>query len=356
MDPFYDVCLNDTQATADMLALKNAQFIAFDSKFFDVIGPRPTLQQLPFTLPATLKEAPLYIPRTNSFYFGEMSLQEYYRVRLDGPGTSLEKVSILPHLPGLNAAVYDPVTDMIYATVNPTLHQAAGIYAIHPTTFQSTPIVNNFLGWPFNSPNDLTVDRNHGIYFTDPPLAALKGNFTNPVQLRSTVYFFNVTSRELRVIEEDLERPNGIAISPDGSSLYVADTGSLTRPPGQGMEQAKHHSIYAYDLSSRGHISNKRLIFRTDHWVPDGIKVSGTNLIFAASGVFVDVIESDSGTLLGKISVGSLVQNLVFAGVDYNELWMVGIGGVFKAKLSERGIPLVTSKKRRFWKSRSTEL
>jgi sugar lactone lactonase YvrE len=79
-------------------------------------------------------------------------------------------------------------------------------------------------------------------------------------------------------------------------------------------------------------------VYIADFWVPDGIKVSRQGNIYAAAEIFVDIV-SPRGELLGKIQCGGSMQNLQFAGKELNELWIVGIGGVYRAKLRESGVP-----------------
>ena len=104
-----------------------------------------------------------------------------------------------------------------------------------------TVVVDQFNGKPFNGPNDLWIDANGGIYFTDPRY----GDESNIPQAGYHVYYVPAGSNQAQVIITDLVKPNGIIGTRDGSMLYVADhLGNQT---------------FAYTISGPGQVSAKRL-------------------------------------------------------------------------------------------------
>jgi gluconolactonase len=233
--------------------------------------------------------------------------------------------------------MYSPYDGLIYATVNACPSAESGIYSIDPATLATKAVVNNFIGHHFNSPNDLAL-TDDGIWFTDPPYAAILGNASS-AELRATVYFYNITSKVLRPVEEDIQMPNGVATSVDNKFLYIADSGALCQPIGKPTVPTKHHSVYAYDVVGSGQIRNRRLFYISDHWVPDGIKTTPAGNLYSAAGVFVDIVSPD-GDLLGKLTFPGIVANIAFAGPEYNQLWIVGISGIYRAKIKEQGAHL----------------
>jgi sugar lactone lactonase YvrE len=332
--------VEDERIKKELKEISKAEFIAFDQKFFDLIGSKPLLEPV-FNLSLELREAPVYIPSSNLLYISDRGEGKQMRINLTEKEPRLEYVSFHPPLNFINGAAYSEVDNLIYATVNPAGSSdiTAGIYAIDPETLETHPVLNNYVGHHFNSPNDLVL-LDDGLWFTDPPYASLLGN-GSAAELRPTVFFYNTTSRVVRAVEEDLQLPNGIALSPDNKILYVADSGALCKPMGQPTVPTKHHSIYAYDIVD-GRLRDKRLVYISDFWVPDGVKVSRSGIIYTAAGIFVDVI-SPEGVLLGKIRTPESMQNLIFAGPEYDELWIVGIGGVFRTKMADQGIPFSSS-------------
>jgi sugar lactone lactonase YvrE len=332
--PFFDITVTDPDIEKDLEKISKADFIAFDERFFDVIGSEPTWESL-YDLPDGLREAPVYIPQQNTLYFSDQAAGKLIALNLTEEPPTYNTVPISPPLEGINGMMYSTHDGLIYATVNKCPSAEAGIYSIDPVTLKTKSVVNNFIGHPFNSPNDLAVSPG-GIWFTDPPYAALLGN-ASAAELRAVVYYYNISTSILRPVEEDIQLPNGIATSVDGKTLYIADSGALCQPIGQPTIPTRHHTVYAYDIVAPGHIRNKRLYYIADLWVPDGLKVSRNGYLYSAAGRFVDVIDTE-GVLLGKITFPGIVANVEFAGENYDDLWIVGFGGIFRAKIKDQGV------------------
>src|ERR671913_30558 len=86
-----------------------------------------------------------------------------------------------------------------------------------------TVIADAFDGKPLNSPNDLACRSDGTIWFTDPPFGILgfyEGHVAKP-ELPTNVYRWDAKTKEIRPVVEDIDRPNGLAFSPDESKLYV---------------------------------------------------------------------------------------------------------------------------------------
>ncbi|MCB1237530.1 MAG: SMP-30/gluconolactonase/LRE family protein [Verrucomicrobiae bacterium] len=103
-----------------------------------------------------------------------------------------------------------------------------------------TTLADNFEGKKLNSPNDLILDGAGGVYFTDPRYG--KDNSDREIDVEAVYYLDN--KGKLTRVAADLDKPNGIILSPDGSILYVADTGA--------------EAIWAYDVTGDGKIENRR--------------------------------------------------------------------------------------------------
>ena len=326
--------VTDPEVQKDLEKIAKADFIAFDERFFDVLGSEPLLESL-YDLPDGLREAPVYIPEQNALYFSDQAAGKLIVLNLTKEPPTYNVVPLSPPLEGINGMIYSPEDGMMYATVNKCPSAEAGVYSIDPVTLKTKSVVNNFIGHPFNSPNDLALSPG-GIWFTDPPYAALLGN-ASAAELRAVVYYYNMSSQVLRPVEEDIQLPNGVATSVDDKILYIADSGALCQPIGQPTIPTKHHSVYAYDIVAPGHVRDKRLYYISDLWVPDGLKVSRSGYLYSAAGRFVDVVDPE-GVLLGKITFPGVVANVAFAGKKYNDLWIVGLGGIFRAKIKDQGV------------------
>lgn len=182
-------------------------------------------------------------------------------------------------------------------------------------------LVDAYQGTPLNRPNDLVASRRGDIYFTDTvPLTA-----TGPGAMPSALYRWSAKG-ELTRIESEVARPNGVALSPDERTLYLANTSG--------------EWVYAYDVDRQGRASNRREFARlTAPAVPgaataasagaDGLTVDEQGRLYVATTLGVQVFSAD-GAPLGTIALPKPAQNLAFAGKDRADLIVVGRGAVYR--------------------------
>ncbi|MFC4871849.1 SMP-30/gluconolactonase/LRE family protein [Negadavirga shengliensis] len=164
-------------------------------------------------------------------------------------------------------------------------------------------IVDNFEGMRFNSPNDAAYDAGGDLYFTDPPYG-LEKNMEDPSKEIpfQGVYRFSKEG-ELTLLLDSISRPNGLAFSPDGGSLIIANS-----DPAKPI-------WYAYSVSSDGDLSQGRIFydateeFKTDKGLPDGLKVRKDGLIFATGPGGVWIFDQQA-KVLGRLKVGELTSNV----------------------------------------------
>jgi gluconolactonase len=177
-------------------------------------------------------------------------------------------------------------------------NRAAAITAVDRATGAVETIVDRWHGLPLNSPNDVVVAGDGAIWFTDPSYGYRQGFRPLPT-LRDRVYRFDRRTEELRVVADGLDKPNGLAFSPDGSTLYVGDNGTP-------------HRLLAYDVLDGRRLAGRRVVdvFPSGH--PDGIKVDGDGRIFASTPTGVRILDAD-GRRLGELPVPGAV-NFTFAG------------------------------------------
>ena len=181
-------------------------------------------------------------------------------------------------------------------------------------------VVERFEGSRFNSPNDVTVRSDGTIYFTDPPY----GIQDNQRELAFMGVFRIAPGGAITAERRGAltERPNGIALSPDETRLYVGDSeGAIVR---------------VYDVASSGALSNPRT-FATPTG-PDGMAVDAAGNLFVTSSTGVQVF-SPEGTLWGTITVPMQPANVAFGGSDGRTLLITARTAVYRVSLVNPGLP-----------------
>jgi gluconolactonase len=201
-------------------------------------------------------------------------------------------------------------------------HKVQGIVRVNPTSGAvSTLLDTDGNGKHFNSPNDLTVRSDGTIYFTDPDYQ-LGSSRTSETGIKGV---YRVTpSRQVVLVDGTFGEPNGIALSPDETVLYVADF------PGNVIRRF----TVASDGSTSGRQNFATII------APDGVAVDcAGNLYWASNSQGVVRVFSPSGTSLGSITVASSVTNLAFGGSDRKTLYISAGRALYSLALNVPGYP-----------------
>ncbi|WP_456269291.1 SMP-30/gluconolactonase/LRE family protein [Kushneria sp. AK178] len=166
-----------------------------------------------------------------------------------------------------------------------------------------------------NSPNDLVVDRQGRIWFTDPTFGIdqpEEGYGGRSVTGGEYVYRFDPKNDELTRLETPaVKTPNGLAFSPGEDTLYIADS---ERGHDRDDDSLNHH-IVAYDVSDDGALSNERVFVEVSPGVPDGIKVDERGNVWSSSDSGLQVFNPD-GERLGRVDLPERTANLAFAEHD----------------------------------------
>jgi gluconolactonase len=184
------------------------------------------------------------------------------------------------------------------------------------TTKDRMVLADKFQGKRLNSPNDAALHSSGIIYFTDPPYG-LKGQDRNAAkELDFNGVFALYPDGSLQLIDDSLARPNGVILSPDESTLYVANSDPATA------------NWTAYDVDMDGSVSNPRVIAEAFEELaaglsgnPDGMAMAADGTIFATGPGGVWLL-SPAGEKLGVISTGSSIANVTFGGADGRDLYM----------------------------------
>ncbi len=198
----------------------------------------------------------------------------------------------------------------------------------------STPkyatIADRFEGKRFNSPNDAIVHSSGAIYFTDPPYG-LEKNMEDPAKELDFQGVYRVTpDGKVTLLTKEVERPNGIAFSPDEKTLYIANSHG-PRPV-----------ILAFDVKEDGTLGDNRVFFdartldKELEGACDGLTVDKEGNVFATTPGGVTVLSPD-GKRLGTILTTKRTANCEF-GDDGKTLFMTADDLLLRIPLSTTGI------------------
>nr|WP_269328926.1 SMP-30/gluconolactonase/LRE family protein [Kineosporia babensis] len=175
-----------------------------------------------------------------------------------------------------------------------------------------------------NSPNDVVVASDGSIWFTDPPYGILNPAEGHPGKLEyggCFVFRFDPGTGELRPVVTDLQRPNGLAFSPDESLLYVSDTAD---------EQRGRIRAYPVDVRA-GSVGEGRDFATVVPGCSDGFRVDVEGRIWSSSLDAVQVI-SPGGVIVERIPVPEKIANLCFGGPDGQDLYVVATSSLYRIR------------------------
>src|SRR5436305_1113333 len=197
-----------------------------------------------------------------------------------------------------------------------------------------TVLADKFDGKPLNSPNDIVVKSDDSVWFSDPPFGIL-GNYEGHVatpELPTNVYRLD-KSGQLTVATAEVNRPNGIAFSPDESKLYVVEAAANPRV------------IVVFDVTDNGtKLANKRpFITAEPGGTPDGYRVDVDGNLWCGWGMGnaqqdgVKVFDN-TGKPIGFIALPERSANLCFGGPKRNRLFMAGRHSVYSLYVNTQGV------------------
>lgn len=181
---------------------------------------------------------------------------------------------------------------------------------------QFTTLAERFEGKRLNSPNDGVFGSNGDLFFTDPPYGLIKGANDPGRELDfSGVYRLSANGR-LKLLTKELKFPNGVALSPDEKTLYVANS------------DPELPILMAYPLNDNGGLGKGRVLTNTSELVkagkpglPDGLKVDKAGNIFMTGPGGVHILDPN-GKLLGRIDTGVATANCAWGDDDGSTLYL----------------------------------
>jgi gluconolactonase len=193
-----------------------------------------------------------------------------------------------------------------------------------------TVIAEKVVGKRLNSPNDVVVHPDGGIWFTD-PIYGIRGNyegFKSEQELKEAVYRVDAKTGQIDKVTDEVGQPNGICFSPDYRKLYVADTGMP-------------RDIKMWDVDGRTLRNGTRL---TQLDMPgtgapsaaDGIRCDADGNIWAGARPGVQVV-TPAGERIGMIRLPETCANVCFGGPRRNRLFMAASQSLYAVYVETSG-------------------
>ncbi|MGE3821198.1 MAG: SMP-30/gluconolactonase/LRE family protein, partial [Isosphaeraceae bacterium] len=187
-------------------------------------------------------------------------------------------------------------------------------------------LADGYQGKRFNSPNDVAVDAKGRVYVTDPRYVG-----DEPRELATMdVYRIDPDGTVAR-LETTAKKPNGVVVSPDGKTLYVADSGN------------GRLALLALDLGEGGETSNPRVLRSFQGRGIDGMTVTSDGRIVATSGSGAAAgvyVYTPKGEPLGMIPVPESPTNVEFGGPDRQTLYITAGKSLYRIKTTMSGAQL----------------
>jgi gluconolactonase len=221
-----------------------------------------------------------------------------------------------------NGLIFDPRGRLIAAEGA----NAGGNRRISITELDGTvrTLADRYEGKRFNSPNDVTIDRQGRVYFSDPRYVG-----SEPRELDFESVFRIDPDGKVSRLETTARKPNGLAVSPDGKTLYVADNGGRRR------------ALIALALDSEGAVSHPRVILDFgDNRGIDGMTVTADGLIVAAAGSGAKggaYVVSPDGKVLATIPTPEFPTNVEFGGADRKTLYITAGKSLYRIRTTLTG-------------------
>lgn len=178
-------------------------------------------------------------------------------------------------------------------------------------------VADNYKGVPFGAPNDLSVARDGGIYFTDP------GDPGQGAARPHNIYYIKPTGEVVDATDQ-LQSPNGLVLSRDEKTLYAVDS--------------KSEYVYAFEVAADHTLKNRRNFAHLKGFETtakgfnngiDGMAIDNDGRVYVITLAGLEVF-TPKGEALGIIPVPVKAQNLVFGGKDGHTLYVVGHGNLYK--------------------------
>ena len=193
------------------------------------------------------------------------------------------------------------------------------LWSINTKTKEHKVILEDFEGKKINAPNDLWVAPNGGIYFTDPFYKREYWSNQNRKAIKENVYYISPDRKTVRVVEDEVVKPNGIIGTPNGKTLYVADIGDS--------------KTYSYTINEDGSLTDKKFFCEMGS---DGMTLDEQGNVYL-TGKGVTVFNPKGEKILNIPINQDWTANVTFGGKDNDLLFITAMNSVYTLKMNVKG-------------------
>ncbi|KAJ8582416.1 calcium-dependent phosphotriesterase [Rhizopogon salebrosus TDB-379] len=332
----------------------------FDPSFLEVTGPSATIREITSNPGfAFAHEAPIYVPDLNVVFFtsndgGPLGYNGWYNnsvvsmINMTEVDMALASTTGDVNVPIQTLNLSDTVQmgnggtgpykgNLLLVTSGRALLPPSIVLVNPNSPYNTTVLLDNFLGRQFNSLNDIKILPGTDImFFTDPTYGWMNGFRPEPM-LPSQVYRFDPSTGQVRVVADQFVHPNGIAFTPDGTTAFVTDSG--ISGGFLGTNQTLPATIYQFDVDpSTQSFTNRRVFAYSDSGVPDGIQLDTMGNVYSGCGEGTHVWNAQ-GTLIGKFYLNSTTAEMIFT---KSGLVILDEEVIYLANIQAQGVSLVT--------------
>ncbi len=278
--------------------------------FYNLISRRTKIQRLATGFIFT--EGPVWIEQEQCLLFSDIPDNKIWKLASDGT------LSIFREPSGnSNGMTFDRQGRLIvceHSNRRVTRTEPDGSITIMADTYNNLRL---------NSPNDVVVKSDGAIYFTDPPYGIQPEDQEQPVQ---GVYRISPDGADISLVADTLDRPNGLAFSPDEEKLYVDNS-----------ENDRH--IRMFDVNEDGTLSKGAVfcdmnIDIQDH--PDGMKLDQSGTMYCTGPGGIWVIDKQ-GNHLGTVVTPEQPANCAWGDDDYKGLYITATSSIYKIRVTTPG-------------------
>ncbi len=191
-----------------------------------------------------------------------------------------------------------------------------------------TVLASEFEGRRLNSPNDAVYKSDGALYFTDPPYG-MTGQDGDPAKELPFSGVYRLKDGVLTLLHKDLRRPNGLAFSPDETTMYVANSDS-------GRKVWMQFPVLDDGTFGAGSVFADLTSF-SQPGLPDGMKADRQGNLYCTGPGGIHVFTA-AGKRLGVIATPEIPANLHWGDADASTLYITARTGLYRVEMSTTGI------------------